>query len=277
MSNEVSKICLVIGSPIAHSLSPTMHNAAYKALGIESQFAFLGALVGSAELPKFVEKARAKKLHMLAVTIPHKETIIDYLDELDPIAKEIGAVNTVINRAGKLIGYNTDSPGAIAALQLQTNLKDKKVAVLGSGGTAMAILYGLAKEKVNITIFSRNIERANELAAKYGAKVLPWEERDKAFDSDIIINTTPVGRDDDELPISSEGLNEKHIVFDVNYNVSGTPLLNEARKKGAIVIDGLELLLQQGILQFELYTGMHAPEQAMRKALKISKPQTNVN
>jgi shikimate dehydrogenase len=267
--NSGKKICLIIGDPVSHSLSPAMHNAAYKALKIDSEYEFLAKQIKPYELAKAMQNdLRASTICAFAVTIPHKESIIKYLDEIDETAKEIGAVNTVINTNGKLKGYNTDWKGAINSLLKNTSLKNKKVAVFGSGGTAKAIVYGLTKEGCEITLYSRNKNTASISAHQYKCNFSPWENRDEASSADIIINTTPIGREDDNAsPISVDSITEKHIIFDVNYKIGGTQLLNLAKQKNAIAIDGLEMLLQQGILQFELYTGLKAPEKAMRNAL----------
>lgn len=268
MLNSGKKICFIIGDPVSHSLSPAMHNAAYKALGIEFQYNFLTKQIKPEELESAMQnELRSSNICAFAVTIPHKETIIKYLDEVDLIAKEIGAVNTVINTNGKLKGYNTDWEGAINSLLKYTTLKNKKVAILGSGGTAKAIVYGLSKEGCVVTLYSRNKNTASIIAQHYKCNFFPWENRDEAISADIIINTTPIGREDDNSPLSIENITEKHIVFDVNYKMGGIQLLNLAKQKNAIVIDGLEMLLQQGMLQFELYTGLKAPEEVMREAL----------
>jgi len=264
------KICLVIGDPVAHSLSPSMHNAAYKALGIEAEYEFGAKRIVEDELAKFMYEVREKDIYMLAVTIPHKEAIMQYLDAVDNVAKEIGAVNTVLNKDGKLIGYNTDYMGAIESLKGVTSLQGKRVAVLGSGGSARAIVYGFIKEKCHVAVYSRNIDTANELKGVFDCKVIPWEERNSMV-ADIIANTTPIGRDSDELPIAESVIDKGQIVFDINYNVNGTSLLKLARRKGATTIEGLEMLLRQGMKQFELYTGIKAPEQAMRNALQNDK------
>lgn len=264
------KTCLVIKYSDLPSMSPRMHNAAYKALGIDSQYSFRAMQIKPEELADAMQtELRAPNIHAFAVTIPHKETILKYLDEIDETAKKIGAVNTVLNMNGKLKGYNTDWQGAINTLRKFTSLKNKKVAVLGSGGTARAIVYGLSKEGCEISIYSRNANTASVIAKQLRCKIYPWDKREEATIADIIINTTPIGREDDSTPISGEDINEKHVIFDVNYKKGNTLLLNLAKSKNAIVIDGLEMLLQQGMLQFELYTGLKAPEKAMREALFI--------
>ncbi len=269
MHSSEKKICLVIKGNISHSLSPAMHNAAYKALDLGSQYTFLAKQITPEELANAMKNdLRAPNIHAFAVTIPHKEAIIKYLDKIDETAKEIGAVNTVINKNVILIGYNTDWKGAMNSLLKYTSLKNKKVAILGSGGTARAIVYGLTKDDCEINLYSRNKTTAQNIAEKFGCNIYAWENRDEATNSDIIINTTPIGKEDNTSPISIDSITGKHIIFDVNYKKGGTQLLNLAKQKNAIVIDGLEMLLQQGILQFELYTGLKAPEEAMREALR---------
>jgi len=260
------KRCFVIGDPVTHSLSPVMHTAAFNAMGIEAQYSFQAEQVKAQELKKYIQRVKDKNIHMLAVTIPHKEAIIYYLDKVDPLAREIGAVNTVLNKNGVLTGYNTDCEGAIRALKQHTVLFEKNVLLFGSGGSARAIIYGLIKERAIVTICSRNRDKALELASAFGCKSLEWNERNSIEGVDIIVNTTPIGREGEAFPIM-EGVKANHIVFDVNYNSTGTPLVAMAKQKGATAIDGLELLLQQGMLQFEMYTGLKAPEDAMRKAL----------
>lgn len=275
MKAEAKKICVVIGDPVTHSLSPDMHSAAYKALGVENEYQFTAKQVAPSELGAYMNEVRDKGIYMLAVTIPHKESIMQYLDKIDGAAAEIGAVNTVINNNGVLTGYNTDYPGAINALKKHTQLAGKAVALLGSGGTAKAIATGLYKEGLRIIICSRNQEEAEKLAEKYNHIALSWEAIGNVAEADIIINTTPVGRQGESFPYIIENLEDKQkrfdkkevVVFDVNYNPNGIPLLKDAARLGATVIDGLELLLQQGMLQFELYTGLKAPEEPMRKSL----------
>jgi len=266
-TNSNIKLCLVIGDPVAQSLSPAMHNAAYKALGIESQYVFRAQQVKPEELGMVINEARSN-IHAMAVTIPHKETMMPYLDRVDDMAKEIGAVNTVFNAKGKLIGYNTDCAGAMRSLKVHTALERKSVAVLGSGGSARAIVYGLVNEKCLVTIYSRNADKAKEMAGALGCEYTVWEKRNDAAKADIIINTTPIGKDGKELPVEESIIHKGQVVFDVSYSLNGTPLLNVAKSKNAIVINGLEMLLYQGMLQFELYSGLKAPEEAMRKALQ---------
>lgn len=264
------KTCLVIKYSDSPSMSPAMHNAAYKALGIDSQYIFVAKQIKPEELANAMQKdLRAPNVCAFAVTIPHKEATIKYLDTVDETAKQIGAVNTVLNNNGLLKGYNTDWQGAINTLLKLTSLKNKKIAILGSGGTARAITYGLSKEDCKISIYARNTITASAIAKQFGCKICSWDEREQVYDADIIINTTPIGRQDGNSPLSGKGINSMHIIFDLNYKKGITELLNLAKSKNAIIVDGLEMLLQQGMLQFELYTGLKAPEKAMREALYI--------
>jgi len=264
------KTCLVIKGNDSSSMSPAMHNAAYKAMGICSEYVFRPMRIRPEELADAMYKdLRSPSIHAFAVTIPHKETILKYLDEIDETAQQIGAVNTVLNIHGKLKGYNTDWQGAINTLLKFTSLKNKKVALLGSGGTARAITYGLSKQVCEISIYSRNQNSASAIAKQFECKTYLWDERENAYKTDIIINTTPIGREDNATPLSGEGIHAKHIIFDMNYKKGSTQLLNLAKSKNAIIINGLEMLLQQGMLQFELYTGLKAPENEMREALHI--------
>lgn len=264
------KLSAVIGSPVAHSLSPAMHNAAYRALKIDSVYHFTAEKVEPEGLEVFINRAR-RDYHALAVTVPHKETILPCLDRLDAEAQAIGAVNTILIDNGTLTGYNTDSPGAIQVLKEHTSLKRCRVAVLGTGGTARAIIYGLMKEGAEAMVFGRNRENLKALESRFGCKALQWDEITIAPQAGIIINTTPIGREGEASPLPVNGIGSSHIVFDVNYNLSGIPLLKDAGKKGATVIDGLELLLHQGALQFKLMTGLDAPVKVMREALKAAK------
>jgi shikimate dehydrogenase len=265
--NKQIKTCLVIGHPVSHSLSPVMHTAAFKALGIDPEYIFLAENVAPGDLKNEILKFKERKIHAIAVTIPHKEAIIKYLDDIDETAKEIGAVNTVLNINGILKGYNTDWRGAINTLQKFTSLKNKKISVLGSGGTARAIIYGLTKGNCAVNLFCRNNTTGLPIAKQFKCKIFSWDNLEDAYDADILINTTPIGMDDKDSPLLYNGFTKKHIVFDVNYHKGDTRFITFAKLKNAKTIDGLELLLQQGKLQFELYTKLKAPEKAMREAL----------
>jgi len=264
-----TKICLIIGDPIEHSLSPVMHNIAYKKLGIDNEFVYLGANVKVENIAKVVVAMRVMNWRGLTCTIPHKVAILPYLDVIDPIAKKIGAVNTVVNENGLLKGYNTDWLGAIIPLEKITNLKNKKVAVLGAGGAARAIVYGLLKKNARVKIYNRTLGNALKLAHEFHCAAKSIEEAQDIKESQIIINASSIGMKpwEDAMLIPEKCINKGQIIFDIVYKPQKTKLLQIAEKKGATVIYGLEMLLYQGTAQFELYTGKKAPVGIMRKTL----------
>jgi len=265
-----SKFIIIVGDPVSHSLSPAMHNAAYEKLAIDDQFVYLGANVKVTNLKEVVLAMRVMdNFHGLTCTIPHKIEILKYLDWVDEKAKKIGAVNTVVKKNGLLCGYNTDWLGAVIPLEKITSLKGKKVLVLGAGGAARAIVYGLKEKGALVYILNRTLEKAKNLAKEFKAKVLNFNHQKEVSNFDIIINATSVGMEPlvNETPINPSFLKKNQIVFDVVYNPKETKLLKEAKKKGAKIIYGLEMLLYQGVAQFEIYTGKKAPIEVMRKIL----------
>ena len=264
-----TKICLIIGDPVEHSLSPAMHNAGYEALGIDNQFVFLGAKVKIGDIETVVDAMRKMGIHGLTCTIPHKVAVMKYLDEIDETAKKIGAVNTVLNKQGKLIGFNTDWQGVVIPLEKITTLPGKKAAVLGAGGAARAVVYGLLKRGAKVKVFNRTKEKAVKLAKEFNCLSGDLNNQEEIKNFDIIINTTSVGMKplEKETPIPTEFISARQIVFDIVYVPFETKLLREAKKKGAKIIHGIEMLLHQGTAQFEIYTGHKAPEDIMRRVL----------
>ncbi|MBI2334381.1 shikimate dehydrogenase [Candidatus Daviesbacteria bacterium] len=262
------KVCYFVADPVKHSLSPQMHYAGYKALGIENEFIFLRRRIKPEDLKKFVEEIK-KDPHFKGASIsaPHKIAIMKYLDEIDNVAKKIGAVNTIVKRGKKLTGYNTDWLGAITALEEKINVKNKTVALIGAGGAARAIVYGLAKKGARVKIFNRSLEHAKKLSADFGCEYDSLDNLRKIQKMDIIINTTSVGMNKDKSLIDKKYINQKQLVFDTVYTPSETKLIKDAKQKKAQVILGINMLLYQGIAQFELLTGRKAPFEAMRKAL----------
>lgn len=259
-----TKLCIVIGNPIDQSLSPNMHNAGYAALGIDDQFIFLGANVLATDLKNAIAGLRAMHARGITVTHPHKITVMEYLDEIDPTAEKIGAVNTVVNDQGKLIGYNTDWLGVVTPLEKFGNLQGKKVAILGAGGAAKAAGFGLTQKQAHVTIFNRTLETATVLAKKIGGQAKSLADIAEIKDADIIFNATPVG---DNSLVPQEYMRDTQIVFDAVYAPFETQLLQHAKAKGATIIHGTDMLLYQGLAQFELYTKQKAPEDVMRKIL----------
>lgn len=268
-----TKFCIIIGNPVDHSLSPLMHNAAYKELGIDHKFVFLGTNTEVKDVKKITDAMRVmKNFRGLTCTIPHKIEIVKYLDEIDEVAKKIGAVNTVVNSNGILKGYNTDWVGAITPIEKITSLKNKRIAIIGAGGAARAIGYGVLFKDAKLTIFNRTGEKAFQLGNDLGCPSQKLYEVKDLRDFDIIINATSVGMKPQEniFPFPENFIQKNHIVFDIVYSPYETLLLKTAKKIGAKIIHGLDMLLHQGSAQFELYTNQKAPIKVMEQALLYS-------
>lgn len=261
---------MVIGDPIQHSLSPKMHNAAFEALGIDKDFVFVASQVKSEDLSDFVKGVRAMGMRGVSVTIPHKTEIIKFLDKVDKVAQRLGAVNTVVNNDGILTGYNTDWLGAILPLEKITTLDDKIVALIGAGGAARAVAYAVTKSGAKLTIYNRSLKEAKKLAEEFDGEACSLNNLEKIKDADIIFNATPVGMYPhlNETPIPVKLIRKNQIVFDAIYTPFETKLLRDAKKRGAQIILGAEMFVMQGAAQFELYTGMKAPVEVMRKVLE---------
>ena len=271
-------VCGIIGDPIEHTMSPAMHNAAFQTLGLD--YTYVPFRVKSLELKKAIEGIRGLNLRGLNVTIPHKVAVMQFLDRIDPLAEKIGAVNTIVNDDGILSGYNTDATGFLQTLHdKDVEPEDKKVLLLGAGGAARAIGNVLAGEKARITILNRRQELswaedlAHLLTRHYGAKVnigeLTPENLQRAIEGvDIVVNSTSLGMspDDDQTPVPADLLGASLTVFDVVYNQYETRLLREAKAAGARTINGLEMLVRQGAIAFEKWTGIKAPVDVMRQS-----------
>ena len=270
-----TRVCAVIGDPIEHTLSPTMHNAAFEHLKLD--FVFLAFRVTSDELENAVRGACALGIRGLNVAMPHKNSVTEFLDEADPAVKFLGAANTILNQSGRLKGFNTDGVGALKALKQDgVNLAGKNVLLLGAGGAAKAIAFSLAKEVDELCILNRDAVKARELASvlePFGKKIVgnelsPKQLQQKLQDSDVLINATFVGMTpyaSDSL-VKPDWLKPELTVMDIVYNPVETKLLRDARASGAKVINGVEMLLYQGAASFEIWTGCKAPVDVMRKA-----------
>lgn len=267
---EDTKVCMVIGDPIEHSLSPVLHNAGYKALGIDKKFVYKKELVKFEDLGKFIDSIKNSDIRGISLTMPHKLKVMKYLDEIDKTAIKIGSVNTVVNDDGKLLGFNTDWLGVIVPLEKITALKGKRIAVIGAGGAARAAIFGFIKSGCKVTIFNRTIDKAKALAQEFNCKFSGMNNMEEIKKMDIIFNATSLGMGGD-VHISALPANiiqKHHIVFDAIYSPHETQLIKNAKKKDATIIYGSEMLLYQGIAQFELFTKAKAPLQQMRKALE---------
>jgi len=271
MTENNLKTCLIIGNPVDHSLSPLIQNSGLKALSIEDQYSYGSRQIEPSELADFIAEARKQKIHGITVTIPHKQTIMPLLDSVDSVAEQIGAVNTVVNQNGVLTGYNTDYIGAIKPLLELSSLKNKNVAVIGAGGAAKAFVYGLVKEGAKVTIYNRTEQKAKDLADKFGCAYSSLDDQSNITRADIICNASSAGFDgsgsENKVLIEPKYLKPGQIVFDAVYAPLKTKLLKDAQAAGAQVIYGSEMLLHQGFVQFEYFTGRKAPEEKMRKAL----------
>ena len=269
-------ICGIIGDPIEHTMSPVMHNAAFKNMGVD--YVYLPFRVKAEELGQAIAGMRALNIKGLNITIPHKVAVLQFLDELDPLADKIGAVNTIVNDDGVLKGYNTDATGFLQAL-LKRGIepKGKSVVILGAGGASRAISFILAERSAHIVILNRLLELdwAKELASRIlrtfakevEALELNRKNLAKALEkADILVNATSVGMSPDinETPVNSDLLRPNLVVYDIVYNPIKTRLLREAEQAGAETISGVDMLIWQGAIAFEKWTGLKAPVKLMR-------------
>jgi len=266
MIDSNTQLYCIFGNPAKHSKSPLIHNACF-------QHHHLNAIYLAFEIDdisKAVTALKTLNIQGASITIPFKESIMPYLDWIDDDALNIGAVNTVKNIDGKLLGYNTDYTGAIVPLK-PFGIKNKTVCLVGAGGAAQAIAYGIHKEKGHLVILNRNTERGEKLALKYSGDFISQDESDKIkrFNADIVINTTPIGMIPytDGLAFPSTLLNSRMIVMDIVYAPVKTRLLYEAQKNGCKIIDGLSMFIHQGLAQFKLWTGITPDIKIMQHAI----------
>ena len=265
----------LIGNPVEHSFSPQMHNAAFKALNLD--YAYVAFDVNPANLKTAISGAKSLNIKGFNVTIPHKINVINYLNTLDDIAKLIGAVNTIDFK--NLKGYNTDGIGAIKAIEEIDSVKNKNIVIAGAGGASRAISFYLAKYGADkITILNRNIDKAKNLANDILNSNLIEDIKtdsisqinDYLNDSDILINTTPVGMSpniNDKPIATADNMHEDLIVFDAVYNPNETVLLKEAIKANAKPVYGIKMLLYQGAESFKIWTGQNPPIDVMEEIL----------
>jgi shikimate dehydrogenase len=264
-----TQICMVIGDPIRHSLSPAMHNAAYQVADIDDLFVFVAARVIPEELEDAVKGFRSLKIAGISVTLPHKQSVLPFLDKLDPSAEKIGAVNTIVNHGGELTGYNTDADGITGPIGERTNIENSRAVVIGAGGAARAAAFGLAAHGASITILNRTKKRGQALASDVGGAFLEIERATELQAFDIIVNTTPVGMtpEIDRTPVVKEIFRPEQVVMDAIYNPRETRFLREAKEAGSQVIDGIEMFVAQGARQFQLYTEREAPVTVMESVV----------
>ena len=273
MQSQVKTYC-IIGDPIYHSLSPSMHNAAFNSLGLNCTY--IAFRVPKGQLEESINALRTVGISGFNVTIPHKVDVLKYIDHLDSSAVKATAVNTVHNVNGILKGYNTDIFGFIEPLRKRNiNFNGMDILLLGAGGSACAVIAALSEEKgINkIIISNRTQEKASKLAKKgkdlgLECQVIEMENiKDIAVKSHLIINTTPIGMNDEQSLIDYEHISKNTIVYDLVYKPVTTNLLENAKYAEAEVVYGYEMLLEQGARAFEIWTNLQAPRQIMKKSL----------
>ncbi len=274
----------LIGYPVAHSLSPRMHNAALNKLRLDARYELWGTPAD--RLVERIAGLRESEVLGANVTIPYKETVLPLLDEIDPQARLIGAVNTIVNQQGRLMGYNTDAPGFLRALREGAGpdfeLRGAQIVLLGSGGAARGAATALLDSQVGLlTILARTPAHLEGLLAllrqqSHGVRVKGAifgtpQARYALAQAQVVVNATSVGLkvNDRTALIEIERLSAKTLVMDMIFNPPQTPLLQAAKAQGYATLNGLSMLLYQGTLAFELWTGRPAPEDIMRAALKI--------
>jgi len=273
-----TRVCAVIGDPVEHSLSPAIQNAAFQHLNLD--YIYVAFNVRADQLKDAITGVRGLGIYGLNVTMPHKISIVKYLDELDETAERIGSVNTVLNKNGRLIGYTTDGIGALNALKYAgSDPSGKKVVVLGAGGASRSICFTLAEHARELIILNRTLEKAVSLANNIrevlgggvnvrALRLIDGNLRRELKDADILINATSVGMkpNDAYTPVKRDFLSRNLTVFDIVYDPLETRLLREARSVGAKTVNGLSMLIHQGAVSFEIWTGVKAPIEVMREA-----------
>ena len=262
---RAAKIYGVVADPVRHSISPAVHNRAFQALRMDA--VYIPFLVHAAQLKDFFTLAEGLPLSGFSVTIPHKQKIIRYLDIVDPLARRIGAVNTVWKKAGKWRGANTDAPAVTAPLARHLRLAKSSVLLIGNGGAARGAAYALVDSGSKLSIVGRNPDRVRALAKACGAEPLLKEQAEKRK-FDAIVHATPLGMfPRTEGCFFSDGI-PGELVFDMVYNPIETPLVHRATEQGLTVIRGIEMFIEQASRQFEIWTGASAPRSVMEKAAK---------
>ncbi|XP_022132958.1 bifunctional 3-dehydroquinate dehydratase/shikimate dehydrogenase, chloroplastic [Momordica charantia] len=276
-----TKVFGIIGNPVGHSKSPVLFNELFKSVGFNGVYVPL--LVD--DPVKFLDTYSSSDFAGFSVTIPHKEAVLKCCDEVDPLAKSIGAVNLVVRRQtdGKLCGYNTDCYGAISAIEDQlldlhndsstigSRLSGKLFVVIGAGGAAKALAYGAKEKGARIVIANRTYDRARELADSVGGQAVSLADLENFHPEDgmILANSTSIGMQPkvDETPVPKHALKYYSLVFDAVYTPRMTRLLREAQECGAAIVPGLEMFIRQAYGQYERFTGLPAPKEIFRKIL----------
>ncbi len=259
-----TKIYGIMGKPVSHSLSPVIHNAAFRAQGLNKVYVAFEVT----DVVRALDGFRALGVGGVSVTIPHKQAVIAHLDAIDPVAQKIGAVNTLLIEDMHIHGHNTDWIGANQALEMIVDLPAATVLVLGAGGAARAIAFGLQEKGATVILANRTLAKGQALARDLNCECRPLADL-KNLKADALVNATSVGMapNVDATPVPKTVLKNVPAVMDIVYAPSETRLLREARQVGCKTIDGAYMLLYQAVAQFELWTGRKAPVDVMKEAL----------
>lgn len=265
----------IIGYPLSHTLSPVMHNAVFKKYGMPWEYRVFETK--PEDVVFMIKSMRREGIRGINVTIPHKHAVMNYLDKTDRAAAAIGAVNTIVNKNGKLTGYNTDYLGFGMTLRKnKINLKGRTVVMLGAGGAAHALAYAINLQKpakfyilnIDVPMIERLVSRIKLKKALY-SDISRTKAKDEILASaDFIINATSVGQHDKKAPYKIRKLKKGAVVYDIIYNPAKTPFLKLAQKKGARIMNGLDMLIYQGMESFRLWTGRKSDYGAIKKALR---------
>lgn len=264
----------VIGDPIAQSLSPIIHNAAFRELKLDK--VYISFRIPREDLNSFLDDAPELGIKGLSVTIPHKESVLKRVNKIDGAVRGTTAANTLVFEDDQIAGYNTDYRGAMDCLsdaltdeRSDADVANKVALVLGAGGAAKAIAFGLQRRGAEVVIASRTRERADKLASALGCKAVDWSTRHN-FWVDLLVNCTPVGMHPnvDETPYDKHYLKPSMVVFDTVYNPESTLLVKDSRARSCTVVTGVDMFIRQAALQFKLFTGQDAPTELMRDVLK---------
>lgn len=271
----------VLGRPIAHSLSPVMHTAAFRALGLDRDWSYEAIELPPEEFEAGLTGLRERGFVGANVTVPHKRAALELADRPSERASSIGAANTLSFTEDGIAADNTDAPGLIASLPDSFDPSGRSVLVLGAGGAARAAIWAMIDAGAIVAIHNRTRSRAVELAAELGASVLEEVDSVPVADFDLVVNATSIGLAGSgpmvgqspaglkALGIAADGFTNRQIVVDLVYGSEPTPFSAAAKGAGATVVDGLEILINQGAASFRIWTGVEPPLEAMRSALKI--------
>ncbi len=264
IANTDTDLFAVFGNPVAHSMGPLMHNTWFNACSVNAVYMAFAI----DDIHQGMTAMRTLNIKGASITIPFKEKILDCLDGVEPVARDIGAVNTVMNRNGELWGYNTDCAGAVDPLKQITSLAEKRVYILGAGGAARAVAFGIAREQGRVVIVNRNQKKGKCLADHVKGTFVTWHDFTGA-DADIIINTTPLGMTPDihSTPVDKTAFHMDTVIMDIVYNPLDTRLLCDARGIGCKTVDGLSMFIHQGAHQFRLFTGQEPPLELMKNII----------